>query len=160
MKLFSRKYQLKADKDHVIRCFTGLEMVAEAISNIHRDGRVKSVVKSDGLYLMTKEPMIKITQFAVDSKGMYSAQITPISKSLKRFGDVIINYIFTSTRLGTSVVASLESEKIHNLFWRLFVKFIVLALVLQSRSDENKYIQWIEQMYNTALHMKATHTLA
>lgn len=120
-------------------------MVADVIFYIYRDARVKSVVKSDGLYLMTKEPMTKITQFALDSNGMYSVQITLISKSLKRFGDVIMKYIFISIRLGTSVVASLESEKIHNLFWRLFVKFIVLVLVFQSHSDENKYIQWIEQ---------------
>lgn len=120
-------------------------MVADVIFYIYRDARVNSVVKSDGLYLMTKEPMTKITQFALDSNGMYSVQITPISKSLKRFGDVIMKYIFISIRLGTSVVASLESEKIHNLFWRLFVKFIVLVLVFQSHSDENKYIQWIEQ---------------
>jgi hypothetical protein len=145
MKLLSRKYQIKADIDHVIRCFTDFETIAKAITDIEPDGRVKPAVKSDGFYLAAEKPMIKISQFATDSNGIYSARITLLPEQLKRLGDAVVSCSFLSNQDGTSVVTTIESEKTPNPLWRLFIKIIALILALQSRSEEKQYIKWIEQ---------------
>lgn len=145
MKLLNRKHQINAHLKHVIRCFTDLDTVAMALSEIDDKSRVKPLVKNDGLYLVAEEPMIKVTHFTSYSNGIYIARMMPLPAQLKRFGDVIIKCSFSSTQSGTSVVTTLETEKTPNLLWRFFIRLIVSVLVFQSRSEEKKYIQWIEQ---------------
>ncbi len=144
MKLISRKYLLKADIDNVVRCFTELESVAESISYVDKEARVRPEVKRDGLYLIAKKPMMKVARFTVCPDGMYSTRVTLLSESLKRFGELIVNCSFSVTEAGTSVVTILESEKTPKLLWRIFIRFIVLVLLFQSRAEEKKYIEWVE----------------
>src|SRR5688500_14636904 len=93
MRLLRRKYLLRADVGHVVRCFTDLDYIHGVMTNLCEEEKAEIRIekRGDALYFAGKEPLLKMTKFSAQRAHRFTSELVPISEQLKRFGNITIS---------------------------------------------------------------------
>ena len=145
MKILTRKYNIKANIERVFYCFSDTDYILKEIKRLNKSNEINVVKKDQMLEFRGKSTLFILKQLEAKEPVFYIAQITPIDKILLKFGNATLTCKFTENGETTFVLVEMHSEKDPNLLWKVFIKIIIFILMLQSRSDEKRYIKKIEQ---------------
>jgi len=147
MKLLTRKYNIKANIERVFYCFSDTDYILQEIKRLNKNNKIKVVKKDQMLEFKGKSTLFRLKKLEVKEPFLYRAQIIPIDNTLLKFGNATLTCKFGENSGETDVQVEMHSEKNPKLLWKVYIKIIIYILMLQSRSDEKRYIKKIEQCY-------------
>ena len=145
MKLFKRTYTIKADSEHVYKCFSDLDYLLKEINRLKDNDELKVTKKGDELIFKQKTKLFSLKELEKTHPSFYKSEVVPIDKKLLRFGKAIINCEFSSGSENTVVKVTIVSSKTPGFIWRIFIRIILFIFKIQSRNDEKRFIKAIEE---------------
>jgi len=145
MNLLIRKHKVKANINHVFHCFTSIDYIHKEGNRYAKSKGLKIIKNNQELEFKGKKTLFKLKEIEAEEPTYCKVEITPMAQNLKKFGGATIIFDFSESEGYTEVLTKITSNNNPSLFWKIFIKIIMLVLVFQSREDEKKYIQNIEK---------------
>lgn len=145
MKILSRKYNIRADINHVYYCFSDMDYILQEINRLNDSDQIKVVKKNNELLFKEKKNLFTIRELESKRPEYFKSQITPITDNLVRLGIATITSEFYDKGEKTQVIVNITSSKTPSFLIRVIIKIFLLIMNFKIRKDEKRFIQAIEQ---------------
>ena len=145
MKLLKKTYNIKAELEHVYKCFSDLDYILREINRLKNNDELKVTKNGDEIIFKRKTELFSLKEIEKSEPSSYKSEVIPLDEKLMRFGKATIECDFSRNGNNTKVDVAVISSKTPGFIWRIFVRVILFVFKLQSRNDEKKFIHAIEK---------------
>ena len=145
MKLLKKTYNIKAELEHVYKCFSDLDYILREINRLKNNDELKVTKNGDEIIFKRKTKLFSFKEIEKSKPSSYKSEVIPLDGKLMRFGKAIIECEFSRNGNHTKVDMTVISSKTPGFIWRIIIRVILFIFKLQSRNDEKEFINAIEK---------------